>query len=86
MASSTNFFKLGFTPCKAEQSLRGMELQEEEAQKGRAYSYKITVNSRFKATKAMNILHAEVKSPVERGFFTNSVSDFCNFVTIFSLM
>ena len=28
------FFKLGFTPCKAEQPLRGMELQEKEAQKG----------------------------------------------------
>ena len=28
-----NFFKLGFTPCKAEQTLRGMELQEKEAQK-----------------------------------------------------
>ena len=27
------FFKLGFTPCKAEQALRGMELQEKEAQK-----------------------------------------------------
>ena len=27
------FFKLGFTPCKAEQPLRGMELQEKEAQK-----------------------------------------------------
>ena len=27
------FFKLGFTPCKAEQLLRGMELQEKEAQK-----------------------------------------------------
>ena len=26
-------FKLGFTPCKAEQPLRGMELQEKEAQK-----------------------------------------------------
>ena len=26
------FFSLGFTPCKAEQPLRGMELQE--AQKG----------------------------------------------------
>ena len=25
--------KLGFTPCKAEQPLRGMELQEKEAQK-----------------------------------------------------
>ena len=24
------FFKLGFTPCKAEQSLRGMELHEEK--------------------------------------------------------
>ena len=27
------FFKLGFTACKAEQSLQGMELQEKEAQK-----------------------------------------------------
>ena len=27
------FFKLGFTPCKAEQPLRGMKLQEKEAQK-----------------------------------------------------
>ena len=27
------FFKLGFTPCKAEQPLRGMELREKEAQK-----------------------------------------------------
>ena len=25
-------FKLGFTPCKAEQPLRGMELQQKEAQ------------------------------------------------------
>ena len=25
------FLKLGFTPCKAEQPLRGMELQEKEA-------------------------------------------------------
>ena len=28
------FFKLVFTPCKAEQPLRGMELKEKEAQKG----------------------------------------------------
>ena len=28
------FFKLVSTPCKAEQPLRGMELQEKEAQKG----------------------------------------------------
>ena len=27
------FFKLEFTPCKAEQPLQGMELQEKEAQK-----------------------------------------------------
>ena len=27
------FFSLGFTPCKAAQPLRGMELQEKEAQK-----------------------------------------------------
>ena len=27
------FFKLGFTPCKAEQPLQGMELQEKEVQK-----------------------------------------------------
>ena len=28
------FFKLVFAPCKAEQPLRGMELQEKEAQIG----------------------------------------------------
>ena len=27
------FFKLGFTPCKAEQPLQGMVLQEKETQK-----------------------------------------------------
>ena len=27
------FLKLGFTPCKAEQPLRGMDLQEKEATK-----------------------------------------------------
>ena len=27
------FFKLGFTPCKTEQPLRGTELQEKKAQK-----------------------------------------------------
>ena len=27
------FFKLGFTPCKAEKPQQGMELQEKEAQK-----------------------------------------------------
>ena len=27
------FFKLGFTPCKAEQPLRGMELQEKKNKK-----------------------------------------------------
>ena len=27
------FLKLGFTPCKAEQPLQGMELQEKEPQK-----------------------------------------------------
>ena len=41
-SGSTVFFKMGFTPCKAEQPLQGMELpereeaQEKEAQK--AYS------------------------------------------------
>ena len=29
----TYFFKLAFTPCKADQPLRGKELQEKEAQK-----------------------------------------------------
>ena len=28
------FFQLVFAPCKAEQPLRGMELQKKEAQKG----------------------------------------------------
>ena len=27
------FFKLGFTPCKAEQPIQGMDLQEKEARK-----------------------------------------------------
>ena len=27
------FFQLGFTPCKAEEPLQGMELQEKETQK-----------------------------------------------------
>ena len=27
------YFKLGFTPCKAEKPLQGMELQEKEVQK-----------------------------------------------------
>ena len=31
--SLISFKKLGFTPCKAEQPLQGMELQEKEAQK-----------------------------------------------------
>ena len=31
--SLTTFLKLVFTPCKAEQLLQGMELQEKEAQK-----------------------------------------------------
>ena len=30
---SAFFYILGFTPCKAEQPLQGMELQEKEAQK-----------------------------------------------------
>ena len=28
------FYNLGFTPCKAEQPLQGMKLQEKEAQEG----------------------------------------------------
>ena len=31
--TDTDFFELGLTPCKAEQPLRGMELQEKKAQK-----------------------------------------------------
>ena len=30
-------FALGFTPCKVEQPLEGMELQEKEALKNKAY-------------------------------------------------
>ena len=61
MVHSKNiFFYLGFIACKAEQPLRGIEIQEKEAQKGsgiheicleRTYSYKISANSRLKATK-----------------------------------
>ena len=32
-----DFFKLGFTQCKAEQPLQGMKLQEKEAQKEKEY-------------------------------------------------
>ena len=28
-----SFFQFGFTPCKAEQALQGMQLQEKKAQK-----------------------------------------------------
>ena len=53
------FFKLGFTSCKAEQPLQGMELQEKEAQKdyiqhiGNPFrkNLQLSVNSRLKATK-----------------------------------
>ena len=31
------FFKFGFTPCKTEQPLPGMQLQEKEAQKVKVY-------------------------------------------------
>ena len=31
--SKFNFFQFGFTSCKAEQPLQGMELQEKETQK-----------------------------------------------------
>ena len=52
--------KLGFNTCKAEQPLKGMELQEKEAQKDhsiqdicleRTYSKKMSLNSRLKATQ-----------------------------------
>ena len=33
MGDTDGFFKLEFTTCRAEQSLRGMELQEKETQK-----------------------------------------------------
>ena len=51
---------MGFTPCKAEQQPGDMELQEKEGQKHQSiqgiwlektYIWKISVNSRLKATK-----------------------------------
>ena len=51
---------MGFTPCKTEQPLRGIELQEKEAQKEYSiqeiclestYSSKMSDSSRLKATK-----------------------------------
>ena len=51
--------QLGFTPCKAEQPLRGIELQEKKHKKDyrlqkicleRAYSQKMSVNSGLKTT------------------------------------
>ena len=50
-----SFFKLEFTPCKAEQPLQGMKQQEKEAQMKSVYNEptvkKMFVNSRLKATK-----------------------------------
>ena len=37
------FLKLGFTPCKAEQPLRGMELQEKEKKKKKITGYRKSV-------------------------------------------
>ena len=51
---------MGFNPCKDEQPLRDMELQEKETQKDysiheisleRTYSSKMSVNSKLKDTK-----------------------------------
>ena len=51
--------QLGFTPCKVEQPLQGIELQEKKHKKDyrlqkicleRAYSQKMSVNSGLKAT------------------------------------
>ena len=33
------FFQLGFTPCKAEEPLRGMELQEKKHKKNKTTGY-----------------------------------------------
>ena len=38
---SSDFFKLAFTPCKAEQPLRDMKLQENEDKKIKAYKKSI---------------------------------------------
>ena len=55
------FFKLRFTPCKAGQPLRGMELQEKKSTKRlkeicleRTYRKKVSVNSRLQATKIIS--------------------------------
>ena len=42
---------MGLTPCKAEQPLGDMELQEKKAQKRLQDTEKMSVNSRLKATK-----------------------------------
>ena len=66
---------MGFTPCNAEQPLRGMELQEEKAQKDystqkicieRTYSEKISVNYRLKATKIMGQRKAFYRQRIPR--------------------
>ena len=57
ISSNRHFFKLSFTPCKAEQPLRGMELQEKEEKdenhRGKLYRKnprkKVSINSRLKA-------------------------------------
>ena len=46
------FFQLGLTPCKTDEPLKGMEVQEKEAKKIKAYRKSIvSVNSKLKATK-----------------------------------
>ena len=42
------FFKLGFTPCKAEQPVQGMELQEKETQKNKHTGNLFKKNLQFK--------------------------------------
>ena len=54
---ASNFFYLGFTPYKAEQPLRGMELKEKEEKDEiieescieRAQGKKVSINSRLSA-------------------------------------
>ena len=73
-----------------------LRLHNIEAELKKRIAYK---KSEYCSGLSMNILHAGDKSPIQRGFFTNSTGNllptlgflgglynFCNFVIIFSLM
>ena len=57
------FFKKGFTPCKAEQPLQDMKLQEKEAKKDLAICISIKAFNWFNR-KQLNIMKTILKSGI----------------------